>query len=64
MRLLGVLQSNFSCLSQSESQTQHCHVRISIIVSDSVAQIQRHDNILQVQYTLCKIVNISYEFIT
>ena len=29
MRLCGVLQSNFSCLSQSESRTQPCHVRIS-----------------------------------
>ena len=28
MRLCGVLQSNFSCLSQSESRTQPCHVRI------------------------------------
>ena len=29
MRLCGVLQSNFSCLSQSESRTQLCHVRIT-----------------------------------
>ena len=29
MMLCGVLQSNFSCLSQSESRTQLCHVRIS-----------------------------------
>ena len=29
MRLCGVLQSNFSCLSQSESRTQPCHVRMS-----------------------------------
>ena len=28
MMLCGVLQSNFSCLSQSESRTQPCHVRI------------------------------------
>ena len=28
MRLCGVLQSNFSYLSQSESRTQPCHVRI------------------------------------
>ena len=28
MRLCWVLQSNFSCLSQSESRTQPCHVRI------------------------------------
>ena len=27
--LCGVLQSNFSRLSQSESRTQPCHVRIS-----------------------------------
>ena len=30
MRLCGVVQSNFSCLSQSESRTQPCHVRIRI----------------------------------
>ena len=30
MMLCGVLQSNFSCLSQSESRTQSCHVRITI----------------------------------
>ena len=29
MRLCGVLQNNFSCLSQSESRTQPCHVRMS-----------------------------------
>ena len=28
MMLCGVLQSNFSCLSQSESRTQPCHARI------------------------------------
>ena len=28
MRLCGVLQSNFLCLSQSESRIQPCHVRI------------------------------------
>ena len=31
MMLCGVLQSNFSCLSQSESRTQLCHVRINLI---------------------------------
>ena len=30
MRLCRVLQSNFSCLSQSESRTQPCHVRMAI----------------------------------
>ena len=29
--LCGVLQSNFSRLSQSESRTQPCHVRIAIL---------------------------------
>ena len=33
MRLCDVLQSNFSCLSQSESRTQPCHVRINILTS-------------------------------
>ena len=33
MRLCGVLQSNFSYLSQSESRTQLCHVRIHFIAS-------------------------------
>ena len=28
-KLCGVLQSQFLCLSQSESRTQPCHVRIS-----------------------------------
>ena len=28
MKLCAVLQSNFLCLSQSESQTQLCHVRL------------------------------------
>ena len=27
-KLCGVLQSKFLCLSQSESRTQPCHVRI------------------------------------
>ena len=31
--LCGVLQSNFSRLSQSESRTQPCHVRINILSS-------------------------------
>ena len=31
MRLCGVLQSNFSCLSQSESRTQPCYVRINVL---------------------------------
>ena len=31
MMLCGVLQSNFSCLSQSESRTQPCHVRIGVL---------------------------------
>ena len=31
MRLCGVLQSNFLCLSQSESWTQPCHVRIKLV---------------------------------
>ena len=30
MRLCGVLQSNFSCLGQSKSRTQPCHVRIRL----------------------------------
>ena len=30
MKLCGVLQSKFSCLSQSESRTQPCHVRMAI----------------------------------
>ena len=29
IRLCGVLQSNFSCLSQSKLRTQPCHVRIT-----------------------------------
>ena len=33
VRLCGVLQSNFSCLSQSESRTQPCHVTILIFFS-------------------------------
>ena len=28
-KLCGVLQSKFLCLSQSESRTQPCHVRIN-----------------------------------
>ena len=31
-KLCGVLQSKFLCLSQSESRTQPCHVRITIII--------------------------------
>ena len=31
MMLCTVLQNNFSCLSQSESRTQPCHVRIYIV---------------------------------
>ena len=31
MRLCGVLQSNFSCLSQSESRTKPCHVTIDLL---------------------------------
>ena len=34
MMLCGVLQSNFSCLSQSESRTQSCHVRINSLVTN------------------------------
>ena len=30
--LCGVLRRNFSCLSQSESRTQLCHVRITSII--------------------------------
>ena len=33
--LCGVLQSNFSRLSQSESRTQPCHVRITIYVQST-----------------------------
>ena len=29
-KLCGVLQSKFLCLSQSESRTQPCHVRIDV----------------------------------
>ena len=32
MKLCGVLQSKFSRLSQSESRTQPCHVRIKFHV--------------------------------
>ena len=31
MKLCGVLQSKFSRLSQSESRTQPCHVRMSLL---------------------------------
>ena len=31
MVLCGVLQSNFLCLSQSESRTQPCHVRMLFV---------------------------------
>ena len=30
-KLCGVLQSKFLCLSQSESRTQPCHVRIGFL---------------------------------
>ena len=33
MKLCGVLQSKFSRLSQLESRTQTCHVRINILTS-------------------------------
>ena len=36
MMLCGILQSNFSSLSQSESRTQPCHVRISLLLNESV----------------------------
>ena len=32
MKLCGVLQSNFLCLSQSESRTQPCHVRMPVLI--------------------------------
>ena len=35
MMLCGVLQSNFSCLSQSESRTQACHVRMGYLGWDT-----------------------------
>ena len=35
MRLCGVLQSNFSCLSQSELRTQLCHVRMHILITQN-----------------------------
>ena len=31
-KLCGVLQSKFLCLSQSESGTQPCHVRILLFI--------------------------------
>ena len=36
MMLCGVLQSNFSCLSQSESRIQPCHVRMIITFTKEV----------------------------
>ena len=33
-KLCGVLQSKFLCLSQSESRTQPCHVRIKVKSTD------------------------------
>ena len=36
MKLCGVLQSKFSRLSQSESRTQPCHVRMSVALEASV----------------------------
>ena len=38
MRLCEVLQSNFSCLSQSESRTQPCHVRINMLWTNVVVK--------------------------
>ena len=40
MKLCGVLQSKFSRLSQSESRTQPCHVRILIFFTYAIKKIR------------------------
>ena len=54
MRLCRVLQSNFSCLSQSESRTQPCHVRLCFFFQHTICtEIIMHPLPVVFQLTVC-----------